>query len=122
MMKKILVIDDQPNIRMMMRFALSEHFEVIEAQNADDALKYIHADSPDAILLDVMLPGTMNGFELCELVKNDVDHSFIPVILITACSYVEDQELGMSLGADAYFVKPFSPIHLRQYLLETLKN
>jgi two-component system phosphate regulon response regulator PhoB len=119
-MKKILVVDDQPVIRMMMRLVLEEQFTVIETENVDNALSYIHVDRPDAILLDVMMPGTMNGFQLCELIKQDVDHSSIRIVLVTACSQVEDQELGRAVGADAYFIKPFSPMAIRQYLVDTL--
>lgn len=119
-MKKILIIDDQPNIRMMIRLTLSDKFEIVEAHNAEMALKQIHAKRPDAIVLDVMMPGATNGFQLCEMVKKDPTLSIIYVILVTACGQTEDQELGRALGADGYFIKPFSPLALRQHLINAL--
>jgi DNA-binding response OmpR family regulator len=67
-----------------------------------------------------MMPGTINGFQLCERIKRDGTLAGIHVVLVTACGQVTDQELGRALGADAYFIKPFSPMALAQHLRAAL--
>jgi DNA-binding response OmpR family regulator len=119
-MRKLLIVDDQANIRQMLRLTLRDHYIVGEAQSADTAFAMILSDPPDAIVLDVMMPGSMNGFQLCERIKGDAELAGIHVVLVTACGQVEDQELGRRLGADAYFVKPFSPLALARHLGEVL--
>lgn len=120
-MKEILLVDDQPSIRQMLRLVLRERFAVEEASSADDAYDRIIAQRPAAIVLDVMMPGRMNGFQLCELIKGDAALRDIYVVMVTARSQVDDQELGRALGADAYFVKPFSPLALLRHLSEALR-
>jgi DNA-binding response OmpR family regulator len=119
-MKRLLVVDDQPNIRMMIRLTIQRDFAVEEADSADAALEMILQDPPAGIVLDVMMPGTINGFQLCERIKRDGTLAGIHVVLVTACGQVTDQELGRALGADAYFIKPFSPMALAQHLRAAL--
>ncbi|MEI6413310.1 MAG: response regulator [Pseudomonadota bacterium] len=119
-MKKILIVDDQPNIRKMIALILRGHFVIEEASNADTAFERILANRPDGVILDVMMPGTLNGFQLCERIKRDTGLAGIHVILVTACAQVSDQELGHALGADAYFIKPFSPLALARHLTKAL--
>ena len=119
-MKRLLVVDDQPNIRMMIRLSIQRDFAVEEADSADAALEMILQDPPAGIVLDVMMPGTINGFQLCERIKRDGTLAGIHVVLVTACGQVTDQELGRALGADAYFIKPFSPMALAQHLRAAL--
>ncbi len=119
-MKKILIVDDQPIIRHMLKFALREKFALEEACDADQAYEMILASPPDAIVLDVMMPGSMDGYQLCERIKRDPALSGIYVVLVTACGQVTDQELGRTLGANAYFIKPFSPLMLEQHLYDAL--
>ena len=66
------------------------------------------------------MPGSMNGFQLCERIKKDSGLAKLQVVLVTACGQVEDQELGYALGADAYFVKPFSPMTLARHIHSAL--
>lgn len=120
-MKKILIIDDQPIIRKMIRLALMDDcFEFLEANDADTAYEMIKISPPDGIVLDVMMPGTLNGYQLCERIKQDPLLSSIYVVLVTACGQVADQEFGLSLGADAYFVKPFSPLALARHMKDAI--
>lgn len=121
-MKNILIVDDQISIREMVHHALRDNFVLEMASNADEALEKIMASPPDAILLDVMMPGTMDGFQLCDRLKRDPKYAGIFIVIITSCGQVADQELGRVFGADAYFVKPFSPLLLEQYLLDTLAD
>jgi CheY-like chemotaxis protein len=120
-MKRVLIVDDHSTIRKMIRLALGDRFVLEEAGNADDAFTRILADCPDSIVLDVMMPGSMNGFQLCERIKRDRALAAMHVVLITACGQIEDQELGRAVGADAYFVKPFSPLALARHLGEALR-
>ena len=120
-MKKILIVDDHSTIRKMLRHALAGRFVLEEFANADSAHAHLMTSRPDGIVLDVMMPGSMNGFQLCERIKTDAALAGIHVVLITACGQIEDQELGRAVGADAYFVKPFSPIALMRHLSEALR-
>jgi CheY-like chemotaxis protein len=121
-MKKVLIVDDQPNIRWIIRLALREHFALEEAGDADAAFARIQQSRPDAIVLDVMMPGSMNGFQLCEYLKCDPMFADIYIVLYTACGLVADQEQArIAVGADALFLKPFSPLALAQHLIQALR-
>jgi len=116
-MKKILIVDDQPIIRKMIRLALNDdRFELEEAANADAAYEIIKRSPPDGMILDVMMPGLLNGYQLCERIKQDPILSYIHVVIVSACGQESDQEFGLSLGANSYFVKPFSPVALATYM------
>ena len=119
-MKKVLIVDDQANIRWIIRLALREHFALEEAGDADAAFARIQQSRPDALVLDVLMPGSMNGFQLCERLKRDPEFAGIHIVLLTACGQVADQELGRAVGANAYFLKPFSPLALAQHLAKVL--
>lgn len=121
-MKEILLVDDNSMIRKMMRLALGDTYDLHEAESADDALQYIQRHKPDAMVLDVMMPGTMNGFQLCERIKDDPVLRSIHIVLVTACGQAADRELGAALGANAYFVKPFSPLALVQHLAKAMQS
>jgi two-component system phosphate regulon response regulator PhoB len=120
-MKRVLIVDDHSTIRKMIRLALSGRFALDEAETADDAYSMMLSERPDCIILDVMMPGAMNGFQLCERIKGERALADMHVVLTTACGQIEDQELGYALGADAYFVKPFSPMALARHLGEALR-
>lgn len=101
---KILLVDDDPNIRQLVRLYLEkEGFEVAEADRGDEALKAFKASPPNLLLLDLMLPG-MDGFHVCREVRKI---SNIPIIMLTAKDETFDKVLGLELGADDYVVKPF---------------
>jgi CheY-like chemotaxis protein len=121
-MKKVLIVDDQPTIRTLVRLVLRDSFSIDEVGDADAAYQRIQADRPDAVVLDVMMPGSMNGYQLCELIKRDPALADIHIVLTTARGQVADQEFGLSLGANAYFVKPFSPLALAHHLSNALSK
>jgi DNA-binding response OmpR family regulator len=100
-------------IRLTLEF--SEHL-LLEAENADVGLKLIQQHRPDIVLLDVMMPGEMNGLELCQRIKNTAELAHIKVIMLSAKGQKTDVEKGQECGADAYVVKPFSPTELMQLL------
>ena len=120
-MKKLLIVDDHSTIRKMLRHTLSGRFALTEFADAASAHAHVLMSRPDGIVLDVMMPGSMNGFQLCERIKSDPALAAIHVVLITACGQIEDQELGRAVHADAYFVKPFSPLALLRHLSEALR-
>ena len=103
----ILLVDDNDDFRLFMRDMLQEHFSLIEASNGSEAWEKILSCLPDIIVSDVMMPG-MDGYELCEKVKNDVRTSHIPLILLTAHTAQEQELHGLETGADDYITKPFN--------------
>ncbi len=119
-MKRILVVDDQSLIRWMIRLALRDNFAVDEAESAQAAWAKIKKQRPDGIVLDVLMPGSMDGFQFCERVKRDPDLAAIDVVLVTACGEENDRERGRAAGANGYFVKPLSPIALANHFLASL--
>ncbi len=104
MKSKILLVDDDPNIRQLINLYLEkEGYEVIMADRGDEALKLFRSTPPNLILLDIMLPG-MDGWQVCREVRKI---SNIPIIMLTAKDETFDKVLGLELGADDYVVKPF---------------
>ena len=105
----ILIVDDEPDILELLRYNLMrEGFHVGVAATGEEALKLIRTQSPDLVLLDLMLPG-MDGLEVCRLLRGDVATKHLPVVMITAKGEEADIVAGLELGADDYVTKPFSP-------------
>ena len=106
MPKKILVVDDEPNIVDILRFNLQrEGYEVLAAYDGQEGLDKALSEGPDLILLDVMLP-MMDGFQVCEELRRT--DRLTPIIMLTAREEERDRVMGLELGADDYVVKPFS--------------
>ncbi|OHD14221.1 MAG: DNA-binding response regulator [Spirochaetes bacterium GWB1_48_6] len=106
---KVLVVEDDPDIRELISFNLvREGFEIHPASTGDKGLALALALEPDVILLDVMLPG-IDGFEVCRRLKGKPETKHIPIIMITARSEDADIIAGLEIGADDYITKPFSP-------------
>ena len=109
---KILVVDDDPNIRELVMETLNqETFKSIEAKDGIEALKICESERPDIIVLDVMMPD-LDGLEVCLRLRGDTLTSHIPIILLTAKGMLEDKIKGMETGADDYLTKPFDPLEL----------
>lgn len=122
MAKKILVVDDEPHIVMMLEARLRKNgFEVATAASGAEAMAQVKKDRPDLIVLDVMMP-VMSGFEVCRMLKENPATKAIPVILLTAKSTERDQTLGISAGADAYVTKPYTPEELLGQIKELLEG
>ncbi len=120
MAHKILVVDDEPHIVMMLEARLQKNgFEVVTATSGSEAMAKVKQVRPDLIVLDVMMP-VMSGFEVCRMLKENPAYQAIPVILLTAKSTERDQTLGISVGADAYVTKPYSPEELLGQIRELL--
>jgi DNA-binding response OmpR family regulator len=111
-MHKVLIVDDQADIRRMMNIALGEDFDLLEAEDGLTALDMVRQHRPDVVLLDVMMPGGLDGLQVLEKIRADPRLKHTRVILVSAKGQVSDYDLGMQMGANAYFVKPFSPLQL----------
>lgn len=110
---KILIVDDNRLIRHLLRLTLTDsRIELFEADCGEKALPIITDQNPDYVILDVMMPGELNGFQICEMVKSWKDTQNCKIVMLTASSQQEDFEIGQKSGADYYLTKPFSPKEL----------
>ena len=111
-MSRILVVDDEKNILELIRFNLErEGYEVLTAPDGIQGLELARKESPDLIVLDVMLP-EMSGLEVCQELHQNAATKGIPIIMLSARAEELDRVLGLELGADDYVTKPFSPREL----------
>ena len=117
-MKKILIVDDQQDIRRLIHLTLGKRYEIHEASNAAEALAIAAEQKPDAMILDIMMPGDMNGIDVLKQVKGDEVLKGAFVVMVTAKGQQSDFELAINAGADAYLIKPFSPLQLMALLQE----
>ncbi|MCL5981977.1 MAG: response regulator transcription factor [Firmicutes bacterium] len=107
--KRVLVVDDDVNIREVLKLYLTfEGFDVSWAGDGIGALDVFVREKPDVVILDLMLPGK-SGFEVCQALRQE---SSVPVLMLTARDAVEDKLTGFRLGADDYVVKPFDPLEV----------
>jgi len=109
---KILIVDDEPHLRMLIQQTLEEledeGVELLTATNGEEALDTIRLEQPDLVFLDVMMP-RKNGFDVCHTVKNELGLSHIHIILLTTKGQEFDRQRGIEVGADLYMTKPFDP-------------
>jgi len=104
----ILVADDAPSVRKLLRLILEPARVVIEARDGDDALRQLIDHRPDVVILDVMMPAR-NGIEVCKALRSDPRLASIGVIVITANGAPTDRDAALAAGADHFLTKPFSP-------------
>jgi len=109
---KVLVVDDIPlNRKLQKTYLEAEGYKVLVAEDGVQALRRIEEESPDLILLDIMMP-KMNGFQVCQQIKNNENNRFIPIIMVTALNELEDKVKGIEAGADDFICKPFNKLEL----------
>jgi DNA-binding response OmpR family regulator len=112
MNKKILIVDDEPNIVISLEFLMRrEGFEILVARDGQEALQSIRAHRPDLVLLDVMMP-RINGFEVCRQVRADPALAGTRIVMLSAKGRPAQIAEGLALGADGYITKPFSTKNL----------
>jgi len=117
---KLLIVDDQPDIRKLLRITLGRTYELIEAEDAASAWELVRHEKPRGVILDIMMPGEMDGYQLCEKIRHDPQLKSTYVMLVTARGQAADRERGKLAGADDYFVKPYSPLELLQAIKKRL--
>jgi ligand-binding sensor domain-containing protein/signal transduction histidine kinase/DNA-binding response OmpR family regulator len=116
-LESILLVEDNDELRRFLKEQLGDQYEVLDAPNGKDGLALAKEISPGFIITDVIMPG-MNGFDLCRAVKQDIDTSHIPVLILTARTAMSSQVEGLDAGADYYFAKPLN----MELLLLTIRN
>ena len=120
---KILVVDDEAHIRLLIEQTLEEledqGVEIITADNGADALELIKSEMPNMVFLDVMMP-KMNGFDVCRTVKQDLGMADVFIILLTAKGQEYDRQRGAEVGANIYITKPFDPDELLAKAVQVL--
>lgn len=122
MSARILVVDDEPDSIELIRFNLkASGYDVITAEDGEEALLKARKFSPDLILLDVMLP-EIDGLEVCKILRRDPATAKLPVVMLTAKASEIDRVLGLEFGADDYVTKPFSPRELILRIRNLLKR
>lgn len=112
MSARILVVDDiLPNVKLLEAKLSSEYYDVLTAASGDEALRRVRDDSPDIVLLDIMMPG-MDGIEVCRRIKNDPETAHIPVVMVTALTDSQDRVRALESGADDFLSKPVNDMAL----------
>ncbi|MBE2220848.1 MAG: response regulator [Anaerolineae bacterium] len=118
--QSVLIVDDEPMARTLLRLMLVRAgFNVSEAEDGFDALEKVQASQPDIILLDVMMPG-MDGFSVCEELRQRKETSQLPVIMLSAKTDLDSINKGLRVGATKYLTKPISPDDLTRHVKEIL--
>jgi two-component system alkaline phosphatase synthesis response regulator PhoP len=123
-MPKILIVDDEPHIRLLLMQTLEEledrGVELLSAENGEQALATIRQEKPELVFLDVMMP-KMNGFDVCRTIRADAALKHISIVMLTAKGQEFDRQKGNEVGADVYMTKPFDPDEVVDKAKEVLK-
>ena len=119
-MAKVLIADDQANMRQLVRLTLETgRFQIFEAPDGDTALEVARRERPDLVFLDWTMPG-LPGVEVCRALREDAAHATMRIVMLTARSQKQDRETARAVGADDYITKPFSPIELLEKVRDVL--
>lgn len=118
---KILIVEDNYELRKYLYENLNDKYMVYEAANGKEALEIVKENYPDIVVSDVMMP-IMNGYELCRAIKNDMKYSHIPIILLTVLNTINSQIEGLGIGADDYITKPFNLTILKARIFNLVEN
>ena len=121
-MKKVLVIDDNPTIVELIKYAvnLQGSYNVVVAYDGVQGLERVHAEQPDCVIIDVKMP-RMDGYHLVRFLRGDARTADIPLIILSAMTREEDQLMGLMSGVDAYLTKPFKPTVLNATIERVLR-
>lgn len=119
--KKVLIVEDRPEIRKLLTMVMSSApCEIHEAEDGESGLMLARALRPDLMLLDVMMPGRLDGFAVCRVIKSTPGLAGIKVVMVTAMAQEGDRARGAEAGADDYLIKPFTVSGLRQVVQKWL--
>ena len=119
---KILAVDDDKGMRILLRAALERKgFQVVEASDGEAAVKQVFTSPPDLILMDVMMP-KMDGFTACQIIRNTESTAHIPIILLSALSSGQHKEKGLESGANLYLTKPVPSAILVETVIGILRD
>ncbi len=120
--RKILIVDDEPNVRRLVRTMLKKKFIVLEAEDGGQAIDIACIEKPDLILMDIMMP-KMDGYTSCYTIKKEPTTRSIPILMLTAIDLKLNLKLSQEIGADGYITKPFTPQalldNIAQFLVTT---
>jgi len=119
--KKILIADDEINIRLLVRSMLDRYYTVIGASDGEEAINIARSQKPDLILMDILMP-RLDGYAACHAIKTEQATKAIPVVMLTAVGYELNKKLAKEVGADGYITKPFSPQGLLNTIGQFLKS
>ena len=120
--KKVLIVDDEPAVRQLLRKILSKDYTVLEAQNGEEAVNMAQSQKPDVILMDMMMP-KIDGLTACYAIKTNQITRGIPVVMLTAIDYELNKKLSKEImGADGYITKPFNSQDLLKTIRKLLPN
>lgn len=120
--KRILVVDDEEDMRYAVKMQLEANgYEVLTAKDGQEGLTLARKETPDLIILDLMLP-KLDGYQVCRMLKFDNKYKGIPIVIFTARAQTGDEELGYQVGADAYVAKPFEPKRLLEKIKDLLEG
>ena len=123
--ERILIIDDDPDIRDVLDLSLSEHYTIIAASNGKEGLEMVKTKNPDLIITDYNMP-VMNGPEFCRQLRRDILLRHLPIIMLTGKGETKDMVNGIEAGADDYLIKPFDPetllARIRMILKRTIRS
>lgn len=123
-MPKILISDDEPGMRILLKQTLEDleekGVELLTADNGKKTLEYIKTEKPELVILDAMMPG-INGFEICNIIKNELGMEDTYVLMLTARGQEFDKQKGREVGVDVYMTKPFDPDEIVEKVVDVLR-
>jgi two-component system alkaline phosphatase synthesis response regulator PhoP len=124
MSKKILIVDDEVNMRMLLKEALEEFeekgVELLIVENGSDAIESVRVEKPDFIILDAMMPG-VNGFDVCNTIRNELDMKDVYILMLSADGQENNKQKSKSVGTDGFMTKPFDPDEIAEKVAQILK-
>lgn len=122
-MEKILIVDDHLDLRELVEVTLRVNdYRILHAESGNQAIEITRKESPDLIIMDVMMPGDLDGYEATKIIKSDPKMKRCKVIMLTSKGQRTDKKKGFEAGALDYFVKPFSPLDLIKKVEEVLNK
>jgi len=118
----VLIVDDEPHVVNLVALSLiPEKYNIVKAFSGLDAIEKVHKENPEVIVLDLMMPG-MDGYEVCQKIKENALTQHIPIIILSAKGEIEDKLKGLKIGADDYITKPFDPMELEARVERTIRR